>query len=87
MAFYASATNTAGSKKVLAIGPFRRHGDALRAVELFRRWASDNTHEGRNMNAAYGTARDRLHHAPGRFNVSTGVAVDNDGWAVLPEGN
>jgi hypothetical protein len=78
MAYYASAID--GSRKVLGVGPFRRHGDALAVVDRFRRWAEESTREGRYRGPAYGTCRDFRQHKPGRFNEQVGVTVGADGW-------
>lgn len=78
MAFYVSAID--GRKKALLVGPYRRHGDALADVKKVRKWAADNTREGKWGGVAYGTARDKTRHDLGRFNDHVGVEVDSDGW-------
>ena len=69
MAYYVSIMNESGSKRVLAAGPFKRHGDALHAVDAVRRL----THERYPREApwvAYGTCHHKTSHtAPTRFEV------------------
>lgn len=77
MAFYVSAIN--GRRKALAVGPYRRHGDALAAVEPVRRWAERNLRDVDPW-VAWGTARDRAGHAPGKANEAFGVTLDADGY-------
>lgn len=77
MAFYVSVVD--GSRRCLALGPFRRHGDAARLVDPLRHWM-----RGRFANAcwwAYGTARHHTSHDAGRLNAEYGLELV-DGWAV-----
>lgn len=82
MSYYVSAIQ--GAKSTLAVGPFRRHGDALAHVERFRRWATENTREAaRFPDVGFGTARDRGNHRPGRMNAHYAVPMA-DGWCLPP---
>lgn len=77
MAFYVSAISSSGRRSVLALGPYRRQGSALAEVDRFRAWAAANTREGA-LSAAFGTARHRTSHEPGRFNEALGLP--SEGW-------
>ena len=77
MSYYTSVVD--GSRRCLALGPFRTHGAALQHVDKLRHWM-----RGRFADAcwwSYGTAHDRGQHKPGRLNEQYGLAVDETGWA------
>jgi hypothetical protein len=82
MAYYVSAIK--GPRKALAVGPFRRHGDALALVDRVRRWARDNVSDVDHFRTAWGTAHHRTAHPPGRLNEAFGVTVDHTGYIVTP---
>jgi hypothetical protein len=82
MAYYVSAIK--GRRKALAVGPFRRHGDALALVDRVRRWADRHVHDVDYFDTAWGTARNRAGHPPGRLNEAFGVMVDSAGYIVTP---
>jgi hypothetical protein len=66
-----------GRHAMLAVGPFRRHGDALSHVDAFRRWA-----EQRDRWAAFyafGPCYHHTAHPPGQLNDDYGVPVAADG--------
>jgi hypothetical protein len=79
MAFYVSAIS---GRKRLALGPFRGHGEALKHVDCFRRWAAHFTDVGFWPDVGYGTARHRTNHGPGKFNAHFGVSTDSDGFVT-----
>lgn len=74
MSFYTSIQN--GSRQVLAVGPFRRHGSALAALERTRRYVAEHERDGRGHFYAYGTARDAAGHGPGPLNERLGLPAD-----------
>ena len=82
MAYYVSAIK--GRRKALALGPFRRHGDALAMVGWVRDWAVRHVRDVDHFDTAWGTAHDRAGHDPGRLNEAFGVMLDNAGYIVTP---
>lgn len=77
MAFYVSVIN--GNEAALALGPFRRAGDAARHVDAVRRFCGAKVKDGHWY--AYGTARHKTAHRPGKLNTAMGYA---DGWIAEP---
>lgn len=65
MSYYVSAVQLGGSRHVLAVGPFRRHGDALAHVEPVRGWAQGKIKDWEWI--AWGTCRLKTRHPIGKI--------------------
>jgi hypothetical protein len=74
MAFYVSVTN--GNRKLLALGPFDRHGDALAEVDRVRRFVVDRDRDG--WTYQFGTARHPSARAAGVLNRLLGFSPARD---------
>jgi hypothetical protein len=74
VSYYASAIR---GKDIASVGPFRRHGDALRAAELLRGYV--NAHNA-GHDWAVGTHRRRAEHRPGAANAKLDLTVGADGF-------
>lgn len=81
MAFYVSAIK--GARKALVLGPFRRHGDALAAVQPAKAAADKVFCDVDAFDTLWGTARNATGHRPGKLNDHLDVTVDADGYIVL----
>lgn len=80
MAFYVSAIKR--KQKALVLGPFRRHGDALAAVEPAKHAARNVFSDVDAFDTTWGTARDKQGHPAGKLNAHLDVTVDTDGYIL-----
>jgi len=80
MAYYVSAERD--GKRALAVGPFRRHGNALAHVHRVKQVAQRTCRDVDHFDTAWGTARHRAGHPPGKLNAVYGVTPDEEGWLL-----
>lgn len=83
MSFY--ATVRMNGRTVPAAGPFRRHGDALRAADAIVVMVHDVEMSSDRLSReaawwSYGTAQVRAHFKLGQWNDRLGLVVDDDGF-------
>lgn len=74
--FYVSVLDHSGQRSVMALGPFRTHGQALKLVPTVKRFVLDSGLFPRHDTAwaRFGTCRRATDHPAGRFNNELGYA-------------
>lgn len=85
MSYYVTAKRPGSDAAAFLAGPWRRHGDALRAVghaSLKAHWADPRN----GFDMTYGTARHLTRHdRVGALNESMGLTLDADGFVMVRE--